>query len=112
MNYDKVQFISEADYKKINLRSKVDKGDILFAMIGTIGNPVVIEVDPDFAIKNVALFKIPKDESSYFLKYYLDSKAVIDRMRKEAKELLEKAKRAVEIFVEKDEKEALTYLSK
>ncbi|OIO19954.1 MAG: hypothetical protein AUJ23_01260 [Candidatus Magasanikbacteria bacterium CG1_02_32_51] len=32
------------------------------------------------------------------------------RMRKEVKELLEKAKRAVEIFVERDEKEALSYL--
>lgn len=32
------------------------------------------------------------------------------RLRKEAKELLEKAKRAVEIFVEKDEKEALAFL--
>jgi predicted PilT family ATPase len=32
------------------------------------------------------------------------------RLRKEAKELLEKAKRAVEIFVEKDEKEALNIL--
>lgn len=32
------------------------------------------------------------------------------RLRKEVKVLLEKAKRAVEIFVEKDEKEALTYI--
>lgn len=33
------------------------------------------------------------------------------RMRKEAKELLEKAKQSVEIFIEKDEKEALSYLN-
>lgn len=33
------------------------------------------------------------------------------RLRNEAKELLEKAKRAVEIFVEMDEKEALTFLA-
>ncbi len=32
------------------------------------------------------------------------------RLRKEAKTLLEKAKRAVEIFIEQDEKEALNYL--
>lgn len=85
LNYDNVQYISEDDYKKINQRSKVDKGDILFAMIGTIGNPVVIENEPDFAIKNVALFKIPKEQCSYFLKYYLDSKVVIDKMAREAK---------------------------
>lgn len=85
LNFDKIQYISEKDYKKINERSKVDKGDILFAMIGTIGNPVVVEDKPDFAIKNVALFKVSKEQNSYFLKYYLDSKFVIDKMMSEAK---------------------------
>lgn len=85
LDYQKIKYISEKDYKKINDRSKVHKGDILFAMIGTIGNPVVVAVDPDFAIKNVALFKIPKDQDSYFLKYFLDSKFVIDKMIDEAK---------------------------
>ncbi len=85
LDYQKIKYISEKDYKKVNDRSKVHKGDILFAMIGTIGNPVVIEIDPDFAIKNVALFKIPKDKDSYFLKYFLDSKFVIDKMMDEAK---------------------------
>ncbi|MDD2245147.1 MAG: restriction endonuclease subunit S [Dysgonamonadaceae bacterium] len=85
LDYQKIKYISEKDYKKINERSKVHKGDILFAMIGTIGNPVVIKTEPDFAIKNVALFKIPKDQNSYFLKYFLDSKFVIDKMMSEAK---------------------------
>jgi type I restriction enzyme S subunit len=85
LDYQKIKYISEKDFKKINDRSKVHKGDILFAMIGTIGNPVVVDVDPDFAIKNVALFKIPKDQDSYFLKYFLDSKFVIDKMMNEAK---------------------------
>ncbi|HEY4505823.1 MAG TPA: restriction endonuclease subunit S [Candidatus Paceibacterota bacterium] len=85
LNFDKIKYISEKDYQKINERSKVDKGDILFAMIGTIGNPVVVEVEPNFAIKNVALFKIPKEQNAYFLKYFLDSKFVIDKMMSEAK---------------------------
>lgn len=85
LNFRKIKYVSEKDYKKINDRSRVDKGDILFAMIGTIGNPVVVKVDPNFAIKNVALFKIPKEQNSYFLKYYLDSKFVIDKMMGEAK---------------------------
>ena len=33
------------------------------------------------------------------------------QMRKEAKNLLEKAKRAVEVFVEQDEAQALAYLA-
>ena len=84
LNYNKVKYISEQDYTNINKRSKVDKGDVLFAMIGTIGNPIVIKTEPDFAIKNVALFKIPQNQDSYFLKYYLDSSFVIDKMSKDA----------------------------
>ena len=85
LNFNKVKYISEKDYKKINDRSRVDKGDMLFAMIGTIGNPVVVEVEPSFAIKNVALFKIPKEQNAYFLKYFLDSSFVINKMMSEAK---------------------------
>ncbi|MDO8454973.1 MAG: restriction endonuclease subunit S, partial [Sulfurimonas sp.] len=71
LNYDNVKYISKIDYININKRSKVDIGDILFAMIGTIGNPIVVKNEPDFAIKNVALFKVPTNQNSYFLKYYL-----------------------------------------
>lgn len=83
INYDKVKFISNEDFIDINKRSKVDIGDVLFAMIGTIGNPVVITNKPDFAIKNVALFKVPNQQSSMFLRYYLNS--VIGKMISEAK---------------------------
>ncbi len=85
LNYDNVNYISEKDYININKRSKVDKGDILFAMIGTIGNPVVIQDEPNFAIKNVALFKVPQSQNSNFLKYYLDAKSTINQMISDAK---------------------------
>ncbi|MBJ7392798.1 MAG: restriction endonuclease subunit S [Chthoniobacterales bacterium] len=52
-----VNLISEADYIQINKRSKVDRGDIIMPMIGTIGSPVLVEDEPRFAIKNVALIK-------------------------------------------------------
>jgi len=85
LNFDKVKNISIEDYTKINARSAVHQGDVLFAMIGTIGNPVVVEINPNFAIKNVALFKVPVDQSSYFLKYYLESEFVKKKMFSEAK---------------------------
>jgi len=85
ITYDKVKYISEADYLAINKRSKVDIGDILFAMMGTIGNPVVITKKPDYAIKNVALFKPSCNQNSFFLKYLLDSPELRDRMQSEAK---------------------------
>jgi type I restriction enzyme S subunit len=54
-------------------------------MIGTIGNPTLVEVDPNFAIKNVALFKLSKGQSGAFLRYYLGSSFVIQKMMNEAK---------------------------
>ncbi len=82
--FDDIKFISELDYININKRSKVNVGDVLFAMIGTIGNPVVVEDKPDYAIKNVALFKVGNNQNSYFLKYFLDSKQTKDIMMKDA----------------------------
>lgn len=49
--------ICEADFKKINERSKVDIGDIIMPMIGTVGKPVIVDIEPNFAIKNVSLIK-------------------------------------------------------
>jgi len=80
-----IRYISKEDYEKINERSKVDIGDILFAMIGTIGNPVVVQNEPQFAIKNMALFKNIGRINPYFVKYYLESKTVNDKMQKDAK---------------------------
>ncbi|MDC3214407.1 restriction endonuclease subunit S [Pseudoalteromonas distincta] len=85
INLDKIKYISESDFTKINERSAVHLGDVLFAMIGTIGNPVVIKYLPNFAIKNVALFKPKERCDSQFLKYYLESPYVIEKMGKEAK---------------------------
>ena len=57
LDLSNVKYISTKDAEKINERSKVHKNDILFAMIGTIGNPVIVNIIPNFCIKNVALIK-------------------------------------------------------
>jgi len=49
--------ISEADYEQINKRSKVDKWDILFSMIGTVGEIAFVKNNEKYAIKNVGLIK-------------------------------------------------------
>jgi len=64
LNLDNVKFISRQDHEKICQRSKVDKGDILFAMIGSIGNAALVDIEPEFSIKNVALFKYYNAEYS------------------------------------------------
>ena len=57
IDFSNVKFISREDHEAISLRSKVDKEDILFAMIGSIGNPVLYHGNVEFSIKNMALFK-------------------------------------------------------
>ena len=81
-----VNFISEKDYNKINERSKVDLGDIIMPMIGTIGNPYLVNQTPNYAIKNVALIKFVNDKilNKYVL-YYLKSnsfKRAVDEMHR------------------------------
>lgn len=84
IDMEKITYISDSDFEKINERSKVDIGDVLFAMIGTIGNPVVITEEPDFAIKNVALFKNINKLEPQYLKFLLKSPSVLLKMQLEA----------------------------
>ncbi|TGY16915.1 restriction endonuclease subunit S [Lactobacillus intestinalis] len=72
LDFTNINFISENDFQAINARSKVDKGDIIFAMIGTIGNPVLVDTDRKFGIKNVALLKhFTSELNMYFVLDYL-----------------------------------------
>ena len=58
LNLTNIKYISKEEAEKINIRSKVDINDILFAMIGTIGNPVIIKENIKMSIKNIGLFKL------------------------------------------------------
>lgn len=75
ISLNNVNYISELDFIKINERSLVHDGDILMPMIGTIGNPVIVNKTFDFAIKNVALIKCHEKEQVYnkFISYVLSS---------------------------------------
>lgn len=63
VDLNNVTLISSEDYESINKRSKVGVGDILMPMIGTIGNPVMVQTEPDYSIKNVALIKEKTDSN-------------------------------------------------
>ena len=78
-----IKYISEADHSQISLRSKVDVGDILFAMIGSIGNPVLIKETCNFSIKNIGLFKKYIIETNMEYIYYILLE-LQDDMRKKA----------------------------
>lgn len=84
IDFDNVKLISLEDAEKINKRSGVDNGDILFAMIGSIGNPVLVKKDREFSIKNMALFKTINISlfNMEYLFWYLEKEQ--DSMKKKA----------------------------
>lgn len=84
--------ISCEDAATINLRSRVDDGDILFAMIGTIGNPVLVKKEQEFSIKNMALFKPIKAS-------LLDMQYVLIFLRKAQVDMKKIANASVQSFV-------------
>ena len=57
IDFSTAKFISKEAHLAISQRSKVDAGDIMYAMIGSIGNPVLYNGNVEFSIKNMALFK-------------------------------------------------------
>jgi len=74
IDFSNCNYIKEEDYKKINLRSEVTRGDIIMPMIGTIGNPIIVNTDIRFAIKNVALIKFNNNTlQNIYVKYFLGS---------------------------------------
>ncbi|MDR0442413.1 MAG: restriction endonuclease subunit S [Treponema sp.] len=74
--------ISLTDYEEVNRRSKVHKWDVLFSMIGTIGEMTIIDFEPNFAIKNIGLFKTAGNKDLAQWIYYFfksnEAKAEID----------------------------------
>jgi len=68
IDFSTVKYISGQDHFEICKRSEVQENDILFAMIGSIGNATIVIGRSDFSIKNVALFK-PVSNSEYCPEY-------------------------------------------
>ncbi len=85
LDFTEISYITENDHREVSQRSHVENGDILFGMIGTIGNPVIVNLDFEISIKNVALIKFAK--SSYdnkLLKYLLDSETILRQFQKKS----------------------------
>ena len=73
LDLDSAYCISEKDFNKVNERSAVNINDILYSMIGTIGLMYRVKSQPNYAIKNMGLFKISDEIKSKWLYYYLKS---------------------------------------
>lgn len=75
LDFESANWISSEDYEKVIAKSSVEQWDILYSMIGTIGN-VYLEKNPvvDYACKNVGIFKFGGNcNKAYWMYYYLKS---------------------------------------
>ncbi|MGI2203670.1 restriction endonuclease subunit S [Shewanella oncorhynchi] len=85
--FEKVSYITQEDHDAIEKRSAVSDGDILYGMIGTVGNPVIVKKDRDFSVKNVAIFKFLEESLIFnkYLFYVLNGDFVTRQISKESK---------------------------
>ena len=74
LDTDSAYYISEKDYNEINKRSQVQKWDVLFSMIGSVGAVYLVTEDKiDFAIKNMGVFSCEEEYRAKWLFFYLQS---------------------------------------
>ncbi len=69
LDLSEISYISQIDADEINKRSKVNCGDVLMSMIGTIGNAVLVDHEPDYCIKNIALLKSKSVNAKFLIQY-------------------------------------------
>lgn len=76
IDFDNAYKISEEDYKKIIARSHVDQWDVIISMIGEYCGFTYIERSrsPEYAVKNVGIFKTGNEDKAKWLHYYFISK--------------------------------------
>jgi type I restriction enzyme S subunit len=74
IDFDNCDYITYEDHLRVIERSKPERGDILFSNIGSVGDTAFVNVDFEFSIKNVALFKPdPSKVAPRYLYYYVSS---------------------------------------
>jgi type I restriction enzyme S subunit len=76
IDFENAYKISEEDYRKIIARSHVDQWDVIISMIGEYCGFTYIERNrlPDYAVKNVGMFKTGSEDKAKWLHYYFNSK--------------------------------------
>ena len=74
IDWDSSKKISIEDYKKLSIKSRPQKGDIIFARYASIGTTCYIDTDRDFLVSYACLTIHPSDLIiGKFLSYYLKS---------------------------------------
>lgn len=83
LNYTDAYLISTEDYYAINKRSQVSQWDILFSMIGTVGEIYLERNDNiEYAIKNLGIFSCNNEKKAKWLYYFLQTPIAKNHIRR------------------------------
>jgi len=83
LDFSTAYFISENDYNSIQKRSAVSQWDVLFSMIGSVGE-VYLEKNSiiPYAIKNIGVFSCGDEFKAKWLYYFLQSPHAITHIKR------------------------------
>jgi type I restriction enzyme S subunit len=84
LNFDHINYVSEADHRLFSKRCSAERGDILYSKDGaTRGRPCLVDTDREFSFfVSVALIKPLRDRlDSAYLVHLLNSNWIKDRMK-------------------------------
>ena len=75
IDFESCKQISEYDYKELSIKSKAEKGDVIFARYATIGTVCYVDIDRDFIVSYSCVTIKPNSKKleGLFLFYYLQS---------------------------------------
>lgn len=74
LNLNDVRYLSKEDFDRENKRTDIQKGDVLFTIVGTIGRTYVIKSEKMVFQRSVAVIKPKKNIiNPIYLKYFLSS---------------------------------------
>lgn len=60
LDFDNCKQISKEDYKELSVKSKAEKGDVIFARYATIGTVCYVDIDKDFIVSYSCVTIKPK----------------------------------------------------
>lgn len=91
INYENVRFLKKEDFEKENLRTNLNRGDVLLTIVGTVGRTAIITDETNITLqRSVAVLKPTKEINSIYLVGAINSDDVIRQLNKGAKGVAQK----------------------
>ena len=82
LDFSNCQFISHEKFESMGKGCKPQKGDILFGRVGTLGKPIIVDVDFPFAIfVSLGYLRPYIVKSNKYIKYLLESNLFYDQIK-------------------------------